>query len=151
METDFDVIKQLTESIRVLNTIDEYLDSLDDRLSRCDMLRSDYEHIIENEDVKEINLEKLFNDMKENLNIRRKVKGDITLRQSYKNSIGKLNSIENRQFLLQGLNNSYSKLGKNYTCRLLDEDGLNSFKKKKSSSLKKTKKKKEEKSDADEQ
>ena len=47
MENSINIIDNLIEAISILNKTDEYLENLGDRLSECDQLKSDFEHIIE--------------------------------------------------------------------------------------------------------
>lgn len=107
------------------------MESLPDRLSECDSLISDYEHLIENNDTSEIDLKKLYNEMKNVLNKRRIVKNNLTLRDNYKNMVARLNNTTNREFFIQNMKNAQSKLGLKYHNRILTEDEIEQLKTKK--------------------
>ena len=126
-----DIIENLVQAVSILNKTEEYLESLPDRLSECDSLISDYEHLIENNDTSEIDLKKLYNEMKNVLNKRRVVKNNLTLRDNYKNMVARLNNTTNREFFIQNMKNAQSKLGLKYHNRILTEDELEQLKAKK--------------------
>lgn len=126
-----DIIENLVQAVSILNKTEEYLESLPDRLSECDSLISDYEHLIENNDTSEIDLKKLYNEMKNVLNKRRIVKNNLTLRDNYKNMVARLNNTTNREFFIQNMKNAQSKLGLKYHNRILTEDEIEQLKTKK--------------------
>lgn len=126
-----DIIENLVQAVSILNKTEEYLESLPDRLSECDSLISDYEHLIENNDTSEIDLKKLYNEMKNVLNKRRVVKNNLTLRDNYKNMVARLNNTTNREFFIQNMKNAQSKLGLKYHNRILTEDEIEQLKAKK--------------------
>ena len=127
-EENINIIDNITKAISILNKTDKYLDSLYDRLSKCDSLVSDYEHFIENTPVEEVNLQKLYQDMQNNFIIRRDIKNDITINDNYKNLTSRLNNSVNREFLLQNLKNVQSKLGTKYHNRILNDSDLEKLK-----------------------
>lgn len=126
-----DIIENLVQAVSILNKTEEYLESLPDRLSECDSLISDYEHLIENNDTSEIDLKKLYNEMKIVLNKRRVVKNNLTSRDNYKNMVARLNNTTNREFFIQNMKNAQSKLGLKYHNRILTEDEIEQLKTKK--------------------
>lgn len=126
-----DIIENLVQAVSILNKTEEYLESLPDRLSECDSLISDYEHLIENNDTSEIDLKKLYNEMKNVLNKRRVVKNNLTLRDNYKNMVARLNNTTNREFFIHNMKNAQSKLGLKYHNRILTEDEIEQLKTKK--------------------
>lgn len=126
-----DIIENLVQAVSILNKTEEYLESLPDRLSECDSLISDYEHLIENNDTSEIDLKKLYNEMKIVLNKRRVVKNNLTLRDNYKNMVVRLNNTTSREFFIQNMKNAQSKLGLKYHNRILTEDEIEQLKTKK--------------------
>lgn len=116
------VIDCLTQAISILNKTDEYLESLCDRLSECDSLISDYQHFIECTNINEINLKELYSNMQEIFKLRRTIKNDLALKVNYQNLVARLNSTTNRQFLLQSMNTTQSKLNTTYKNRILSEE-----------------------------
>lgn len=124
------IIDSLIEAIKILNKTDAYLESLNDGLSECDSLISDYEHFIENMDIEKVDTKKLFEEMKMTFIKRRTIKDNITLRDNYKNLTGRLNNSTNREFLVQNLKNVQSKLGTKYHNRILKQEDIENLKKK---------------------
>ena len=135
---DIDIIENLIEAISILNKTDEYLENLVNMLSECDSLKSDYEHLIENTPVEEVNLRQLYLDMQENFVKRRRIKNDITLRDNYKNLTARLNNSTNREFLLQSMKNVQSKFSTNYHNRILTDVDLQKLKNVDEQEIKKT-------------
>lgn len=125
---NINIIDNIAQAISILNKTDKYLESLYDRLSKCDSLVSDYEHFIENTPIGEVNLQKLYQDMQNNFIIRRNIKNDITINDNYKNLTSRLNNSINREFLLQNLKNAQSKLGIKYHNRILKDDDIEKLK-----------------------
>lgn len=121
-EEQINVIDNLIKAISILNKTDEYLESLSSGLSECDSLLSDYEHFIENMNVEEVNLKKLFIDMQDNFKKRRIIKNDMALKDNYKNLQNRLNNEVNREFLIQNMKTAQSKLGVKYHNRILTEE-----------------------------
>lgn len=124
MKGEISVIDNLIQAISILNNMDTYLESLNDGLSECDSLISDYEHFIENTPIEQIDLKKLYTSMQEVFNKRRVIKDNITLRDNYKNLNGRLNNSANREILLQQMKNVQSKLGVKYHNRILTQDEI---------------------------
>lgn len=124
MKGETDVIADLIQAVSILNNMDQYLESLNDGLSECDSLISDYEHFIENTPIEQIDLKKLYTSMQEVFNKRRIIKDNITLRDNYKNLNGRLNNSANREILLQQMKNVQSKLGVKYHNRILTQDEI---------------------------
>ena len=123
-----DVIGNIIQAVSILNKTDEYLESLTYRLSECDSLISDYEHFIEKTPLEEIDLQKLYSDMKSNFEKRRVIKNDMTISNNYKNMVSRFNNITNREFLIQSLKNIQSKLGTKYHNRILKQEDIEKLK-----------------------
>lgn len=119
------IIENVIQAISILDKTDEYLDSLNDKLSECDKLETDFRHIIELKPVDEIDLKKLYLSMQENFNKRRKIKKDMEISRNLTVNIGKLTNSSNRGLLVQTLKNVESKYEKlYYNNRILDEQKM---------------------------
>ena len=130
MENSINIIDNLIEAISILNKTDEYLENLGDRLSECDQLKSDFEHIIENSNLQDVNLQFLFNEFQKDLLDRRKIKNDIALNTYLKKNSNKLQEKANRAFLIQGLKNVEKQTSDStdYKNRIIPEDMLQKIK-----------------------
>lgn len=124
-EETINIVDNLIQAVSLLDKTDEYLESLNDRLSKCDSLKSDYEHMLENIDISELNLQKYISDFQECLRQRRKIKQDFQVGQHLKSNIGKINSKDNRGLLLSGMK-SYVKTQSDYyyTNNILTSDDI---------------------------
>lgn len=121
---DINIVDSVTNAVSLLNNIEKYMNSLDEALSNCDKLNSDFEHLIENENLEEINLKALFSKMQELYTQRRKIKQDKSLAVYFQNNSMKLNSSSNREFLVQGLKTLENKMDTNYNNRVLSDDDI---------------------------
>lgn len=128
MTEEINIIESLIKAISILNDTDTYLESLDSQLSECDSLRSDFDHLIENGSLDDIDLKKLYLKMQENFNRRRKIKENIALRDNYKNLTSRLNNSTNRGMLLQNMKNCQAKLGQKYHNRVLTTEDIDMLK-----------------------
>lgn len=127
MEGEINIIESFVQAISILNKTDEYLDSLVDRLSECDKLETDYRHFIELNDLENIDLNKLFLDIQLNLKKRRKIKQDLTLKTYIDNNLNKLSNKSYREFFIQGIKKTNSKLETEYQYRILADDSIDKF------------------------
>lgn len=121
VDEQVDIIENIIRAVSVLNKTDEYADTLVDKLSECDSLNSDYTHFIENTPVEQVNLKKLYMDMQDNFKMRRKIKKDLSIKQSYNIMSDRLNNSANREMLIQKLKNLNSQLNTTYKNRILTE------------------------------
>lgn len=122
MQEQIDVVNNLIQAISILNKTDEYLESLASKLSECDSLISDYEHFIEYTPIEDVDLKKLYSNMRDNFLKRRTIKNDMALRDNYKNLVSRLNNSINREFLIQSMKNAKEKLNTRYRNRVLTDD-----------------------------
>lgn len=125
---NINIIENIIQAVSILNKTDEYLESLTTRLSECDSLVSDYEHFIESTPINEVNLEKLYQDMQNNFMKRRVIKNNMAINDNYKNLTSRLNNIANREFLIQNLKNTQSKIGTKYHSRILKQEDIEKLK-----------------------
>lgn len=129
MEGETNVIENLIHAVSILNKTDEYLENLPNELSECDSLRSDYEHLIENSDLNDIDVNKLFNKFKECLKKRRRVKQDYQIGQHIKSNIDKIKQKENRGILISGVKAYVEKMPQDYTNNILTNEQVDNLKK----------------------
>lgn len=123
-EETINIIDNTIQAIAILNKTEDYFDELDDNLSICDKLRSDFEHIIETHSIDSLNLPVLFKKMQDTLIKRRRIKRDKSLAVYFMNNSGKLSMKINRGFLLQGLKNLDNKTDTDYKNRILSDEEL---------------------------
>ena len=124
IKEEINIVDNIIQAVSILNKTEEYIEQLDDKLSEFDKLNSDFEHLIENEDINNINLKELYTKMQNLYLSRRKVKQDKSIGVYFKNNSLKLNIKTNRQMLVQGLKTVTDKLNTTYTNRILTEEDI---------------------------
>lgn len=128
MNEQIDILENIIQAVSILNNTETYLEGLTNRLSECDSLTSDYEHLIENTDLSTIDTAKLIADMKSVFEERRRDKKDMAIREYYKNNVSKLSNSGSREFLIQGIKTLLPKLDTTYKNRVLTDKEVNSLK-----------------------
>ncbi len=124
---NINIIDSTIQAVSLLNNLEDYFNSLDNELSNCDKERSDYEHLIENSKLEELNLELLYQKMQNSLKRRRKIKQDKSLAAYFINNAGKLNMKNNRELFIAGLKNTEKNLDSEYQNRILTPEIVQSL------------------------
>ena len=130
MNNEIDVIENIKQACELLNTVDEYLETLPNKHSICDSSRHDLMHTIENkpEDIWNYdNMHNVFDEIRRISIERRKVKIDLNLTKVYQDNIGKLNNPSNRAMLLEKLYKTYKNCNEEYKYRVYSEDQINTL------------------------
>lgn len=120
-----DVLEKLTDSIKILNEVDEYKDSLVDRLSEQDKKLSDLLHYIEKNKLSTAQCYRIVKEIKKQREIRRKIKNDMNILSTYDKHINKLLNTNNRSMLLAELYKVDKRLQAEYKNRLYTEEEIN--------------------------
>lgn len=124
IKEEINILDNIIQAVSILNKTEEYIEQLDDKLSEFDKLNSDFEHLIENADINNVNLKELYTKMQKLYLSRRKVKQDKSIGVYFINNSLKLNIKTNREMLIQGLKNVTEKLNTTYTNRILTEEDI---------------------------
>lgn len=124
IKEEINIVDNIIQAVSILNKTEEYIEQLDDKLSEFDKLNSDFEHLIENADINNVNLKELYTKMQNLYLSRRKVKQDKSIGVYFTNNSLKLNIKTNRQMLVQGLKTVTDKLNTTYTNRILTEEDI---------------------------
>lgn len=127
LKEEINILDNIIQAVSILNKTEEYIEQLDDKLSEFDKLNSDFEHLIENADINNVNLKELYTKMQELYLSRRKVKQDKSIGVYFKNNSGKLNVTKNREMLIQGLKTLVGKINTTYTNRILTDEDIKSL------------------------
>ena len=118
------VIEELKEAVSIINKVDEYKDSLVDRLSEQDKKLSDLLHYIENNKLSTAQCYRIVKEIKKQREIRRKVKNDMNILSTYDKHINKLLNTNNRSMLLAELYKVDKKLQAEYKNRTYTDEEL---------------------------
>ena len=118
------VIEELKEAVSIINKVDEYKDSLVDRLSEQDKKLSDLLHYIENNKLSTAQCYRIVKEIKKQREIRRKVKNDMNILSTYDKHINKLLNKNNRSMLLAELYKVDKRLQAEYKNRTYTDEEL---------------------------
>lgn len=119
-----DVIEEIKNIVEKLDKIDDYSDSLSDKLSVVDSKLQDLLHYIENNKINVLWCYRMIKEIKVLREERRKIKNDMELLSKYSEQKNKIISKENRQFLMTEIYKKEKILGKNYTNKQYTEEEM---------------------------
>lgn len=119
-----DVIEEIKNIVDKLDRIDDYSDSLSDKLSVVDSKLQDLLHYIENNKINVLWCYRMIKEIKVLREERRKIKNDMELLSKYSEQKNKIISKENRQFLMTEIYKKEKTLGKNYTNKQYTEEEM---------------------------
>ena len=119
-----DVIEEIKNIVEKLDKIDDYSDSLSDKLSVIDSKLQDLLHYIENNKVNVLWSYRMRKEIKMLREERRKIKNDMELLSKYNEHKNKIISKDNRQFLLTEVYKKEKSLGKKYVNKQYTEDEI---------------------------
>ena len=118
------VIEDITNAVSILNKVDNYKNNLVDKLSEQDKKMSDLYHLIENTKLTTGQCYRIVRELKKQLEIRRKVKRDMSLLATYDKNINKLLNESNRNMLLAEIHKSEKRLDTVYQNRIYTDEEL---------------------------
>lgn len=118
------VIEEIKNIVDKLDKIDDYSDSLSDKLSVVDSKLQDLLHYIENNKINVLWCYRMIKEIKVLREERRKIKNDMELLSKYSEQKNKIISKENRQFLMTEIYKKEKILGKNYTNKQYTEEEM---------------------------
>lgn len=119
-----DVIEEIKNIVDKLDKIDDYSDSLSDKLSVVDSKLQDLLHYIENNKINVLWCYRMLKEIKSLRQERRKIKNDMELLSKYNEYKNKIISKDNRQFLLAEVYKKEKTLGKKYVNKQYTEDEM---------------------------
>lgn len=121
---NFDIIEELKDVISKLDYLDSYYDSLGELQRNVDLKLSDLYHYIENNNLKTNECYRMMKELKKQRQLRRTYKNHYELLKQYKTDIQKLNSIDNRKFLLNDMYKMRKSLNTKYKNRVYTDEEL---------------------------
>lgn len=126
-ETDVLFLSNLQKIVKLLDEIDDLIESNSTRQSKIDGLISDYEHIIENEILTNDQAMLIVQELKKARKYRRHQKNEFELIRAYQENKEKLSSKVNRQFLMAEIYKVWTRLNQKYNMRVLNETEVEKF------------------------
>ena len=119
-----DVVEKVKEVIAKLDEIDNYADSLTDKLSNYDSKEQDLLHYIEENKINVLWCYRFLKEIKSIRQERRKIKNDMELLYKYNEQKTKLASKDYRQFLLSEMCKREKSLNQPYKNRIYTEEEI---------------------------
>lgn len=119
-----DVVKKITEAIDILNEVDVYSDSLNDRLNTLNSKQQDILHYIENNRINVLCCYNLVKTIKDIRMERRQVKKDIEMMSKFESVKNRIISKDNRPFILSELHKKEKQLDTVYKNRQYTEEDM---------------------------
>ena len=119
-----DVVDKITSIVKELDELDDYKNSLSDKLSNVDCKLSDLLHYIENNNLNAPQSCKIVKEIKKQREIRRKIRQDTELFRTYNSNINRLLNENNRKMLLAEMNKTNKNLSKKYHNRVYTKEEL---------------------------
>lgn len=113
-----DILEKVKEASEILNSLEEYFETIPDKQSKIDSQLNDIYHYIENHNLNASQSCKLVKQIKLKRQERRKIKNDYELLRTYKTNCSKLSNKDNREFLLCELNKAQKRLNSTYKNRV---------------------------------
>lgn len=114
----FNIVDSLKTSVKLLDNIEDYIDTLSAEQSECDSRLSDLYHFVENNNMSASQSCSLIKEMKRVLLERRKIKNDRELGNLLKNEIQRLNNKNTRQMLITDICKKAKQLDTKYKNRI---------------------------------
>ena len=108
------LIEEIKSIIGKLDEIDDYCDSLSEKISQEDLKEQDLLHLIENEKLTTFECYRVIKEMKKIREERRKIKHDMEIASSFNKSKNNLIAKEYRKFLIADLYKREKQIGIKY-------------------------------------
>lgn len=119
-----DIIENITKASELLNEVEDYGNTLAERLSILDSKEQDLLHFIENNNLSILWSYKMLKEIKGIRLERRKVKNDMELLYKFNEIKSKLTSKNNRDFILADLNKRAKQLNIPYKNRQYTDEEM---------------------------
>lgn len=119
-----DIIENITKASELLNEVEDYGNTLAERLSILDSKEQDLLHFIENNNLSILWSYKMLKEIKSIRLERRKVKNDMELLYKFNEIKSKLTSKNNRDFILADLNKRAKQLNIPYKNRQYTDEEM---------------------------
>ncbi len=127
MMDNFDIIEELKDVTSKLDYLDTYFDSLGELQRTVDLKLSDLYHYIENNPLKTNECYRLMKDIKKQRLLRRQYKNHYELLKAYRKDIQRLNSQDNRKFLMADMYKTKKSLDTRYKNRIYTKEEMDSI------------------------
>ena len=122
------VLDKIKEAIKILDEIDEMIETQPQELQKIDYELSDLYHYIENENMTNETCVKVVERIKYLRLLRRSLNNEYSIEKAYKDNSNKMMGNNTRVFLLHSVCESADKLNQEYKNRVLTEEDINNLK-----------------------
>ena len=125
-----DIIYELDNSVKTLNKLDDYIDTLIEELSNYDKRTTDLLHYIESNSLNAPQSCKIVKEIKKVRQERRKIKNDMELSRVYRDNINKLINVDSRNILMTKIHKMEKQLESEYQNRVYTQEDIENILKK---------------------
>ena len=125
---DKKVLDKIKEAIKILDEIDEMIDTQPQELQKIDYELSDLYHYIENENMTNETCVKVVERIKYLRLLRRSLNNEYSIEKAYKDNSSKMMGNNSREFLLHTICETANKLNQEYKNRVLTEEDIENLK-----------------------
>lgn len=122
------LLDKIKEAIKILDEIDEMIDTQPQELQKIDYELSDLYHYIENENISSETSMKLIDRIKYLRLIRRSLSNEYSIEKVYKDNASKMMGNNTRPFLLHTVCETANKLNCEYKNRILTDEDIEKLK-----------------------
>ena len=122
------IIDKIKEAIRILDEIDDMIETQSTELQKVDYELSDLYHYIENENLTSDTCVKIIDRIKYLRLIRKSLNNEYSIEQVYKNNSSKMMGNGTRAFLLNTVCQTVENLKTEYKNRILTEEDIQELK-----------------------
>jgi len=121
------IVEKIKNAIKILDEIDDMINSQAQELQSVDYKLSDLYHLIENNELSEeasIKIVKFIHDLRKQ---RRSLKNEHEIEITYQTHKSKITGIETRKFLTNEIFKTTKRLNQEYKNRVLTDEDINSL------------------------
>jgi len=119
------VVEKIKQAIKLLDEIDEMIETQSIEIQNTDLQLSDLYHLVENNELSEVASVNVINRMHELRVLRRSLNNEHEIENTYNTHKSKLAGKETRQFLLHEIYKTVKSLGSQYKNRILTDEDIN--------------------------
>lgn len=118
------ILSKIKEAIKILDEIDNLIETQPQELQKVDYELSDLYHYIENEDINQETSIKLIERIKYLRLVRRSLNNEYSIEKAYKDNSSKMMGNGSRPFLMNILSKTVENLNCEYKNRVLTEEDI---------------------------
>lgn len=121
------ILEKIKLVFATLDEIDDYVNELNDKLSKLDLMQQDILHLIETENLDAKRCCRVIKELKKIRINRRNIKNNIEISNKYNEQRERISRKDNRKFLLVELFKREKIINKKYNYRVYTQEEINNI------------------------